>query len=123
MTKYVANENGDWWEVVEGESLYLIDTANPDITKAMEEEDTNPYQDKFEYFIKEYGVKVGLNIGEEVEGMSELITIATFCQEAECDKDIEVSAILYMPANRVEYICSYCGVGQGQDNWLEGAGV
>jgi hypothetical protein len=33
----------------------------------MEEEDTNPYQDKFEYFIQEYGVKVGLNIGEEVK--------------------------------------------------------
>jgi lipoate synthase len=55
--------------------------------------------------------------------MSKLLTIATFCQEAECDKDIEVSATLYMPANRVEYICSYCGVKQGQDNWLEGAGV
>jgi len=68
MTKYVANKNGDWWEIVEGESLYLIDTANPDITKAMEEEDTNPYQDKFEYFIQEYGVKVGLNIKELSNG-------------------------------------------------------
>ena len=53
----------------------------------------------------------------------EVLTISTFCQERECDKDIEVSATLYMPANRVEYICSYCGVEQGQDNWLEGAGV
>lgn len=62
MTKYIANENGDWWEVVEGESLYLIDTDNSDITRAMKEEDTNPYQDKFEYFIQKYGVPVNVDM-------------------------------------------------------------
>ena len=62
MTKYIANENGDWWEVVEGESLYLIDTDNPDITKAMEDEDTNPDQDKFERFIWRYGSPVSVDM-------------------------------------------------------------
>lgn len=66
MTKYIANENGDWWEVVEGASLYLIDTDNPDITKAMEEEDTNPYQDKFEKFIWRYGTPVSIDMKENV---------------------------------------------------------
>jgi hypothetical protein len=66
MTKYVANENGDWWEVVEGESLCLIDTDNPDITIAMKEEDTNPYQDKFEYFIQKYGTPVYIDMKESV---------------------------------------------------------
>jgi len=51
------------------------------------------------------------------------ITIATFCQEEECDKDIEVQATLYLPANRVEYTCSYCGVEQGQDSWLEAVSI
>jgi len=55
--------------------------------------------------------------------MNKLLTISTFCQEEECNKDIEVNATLNISANRVEYICSYCGVEQGQDNWLEGAGV
>jgi hypothetical protein len=62
MTKYIANENGDWWGVIEGESLYLIDTDNPDIVKAMEDEDTNPDQDKFEYFIQKYGTPVSINM-------------------------------------------------------------
>jgi hypothetical protein len=51
------------------------------------------------------------------------ITIATFCQEQECDKDIEVQATLYLPANRVEYTCSYCGVEQGQNSWLEAVAI
>jgi hypothetical protein len=62
MAKYIANENGDWWGVIEGESLYLIDTDNPDIVKAMEDEDTNPDQDKFEYFIQKYGTPVSINM-------------------------------------------------------------
>ena len=62
MAKYIANENGDWWGVIEGESLYLIDTVNPDIVKAMEDEDTNPDQDKFEYFIQKYGTPVSINM-------------------------------------------------------------
>ncbi len=55
--------------------------------------------------------------------MSKLLTISTFCQEEECDKDIEVQATLYLPANRVEYTCSYCGVEQGQDSWLEAVAI
>ena len=62
MAKYVANENGDWWEVVEGEGLYLIDTANPDIAKIMEEENSTPNDDKFERFIWKYGIPVGLDL-------------------------------------------------------------
>jgi hypothetical protein len=62
MAKYIANENGDWWGVIEGESLYLIDTDNPDIVKAMEDEDTNPDQDKFEYFIQKYGTPVNVDM-------------------------------------------------------------
>jgi hypothetical protein len=68
MTKYIANENGDWWEVVEGEALYLIDTELENIANKMEEEDTNPYQDKFERFIWRYGTEVKLNL-TNVEGI------------------------------------------------------
>ena len=68
MTKYIANENGDWWEVVEGEGLYLIDTELENIANKMEEEDTNPYQDKFEHFIWKYGTEVKLNL-TNVEGI------------------------------------------------------
>jgi hypothetical protein len=62
MTKYVANENGDWWEVVEGESLYLIDTEWEGITNKMEEEDSTPNDDKFEKFIWRYGVPVSVDM-------------------------------------------------------------
>lgn len=62
MTKYVANENGDWWEVVEGESLYLIDTEWENITSKMEEENSTPNDDKFEKFIWRYGVAVGIDM-------------------------------------------------------------
>ena len=41
MAKYIANENGDWWEVVEGDSLYLIDTEWENINNKMEEENTD----------------------------------------------------------------------------------
>ena len=46
--------------------MYLIDTDNPDITKAMEDEDTNPDQDKFEYFIQKYGTPVYIDMKESV---------------------------------------------------------
>lgn len=62
MAKYIANENGDWWEVVEGAGLYLIDTDNPDITRAMEEEEVSPNDDKFEKFIWRYGVAVSIDM-------------------------------------------------------------
>jgi hypothetical protein len=62
MTKYVANENGDWWEVVEGDGLYLIDTEWEGITNKMEEEDSTPNDDKFEKFIWRYGVPVSVDM-------------------------------------------------------------
>ena len=62
MTKYIANENGDWWEVVEGDGLYLIDTDNAEIIKAMKDEDASPNDDKFEKFIWTYGTPVGIDI-------------------------------------------------------------
>ena len=66
MTKYIANENGDWWEVVEGESLYLIDTEWENITSKMEEENSTPNDDKFEKFIWRYGTPVSINMKENV---------------------------------------------------------
>lgn len=62
MTKYIANENGDWWEVAEGDGLYLIDTDNPDIAEAMKEEDASLDNDKFEKFIWQYGTTVYINM-------------------------------------------------------------
>ena len=62
MTKYVANENGDWWEVVEGESLYLIDTEWENIASKMEEEEVSPNDDKFERFIWRYGSPVSVDM-------------------------------------------------------------
>ncbi len=62
MTKYIANENGDWWEVVEGESLYLIDTEWENIASKMEEEEVSPNDDKFERFIWRYGSPVSVDM-------------------------------------------------------------
>ena len=59
MTKYIANENGDWWAYVEGEGyLYVIDDTEGHISKAMLEEDSSPDGDKFEKFIWKYGKAV-----------------------------------------------------------------
>ena len=62
MTKYIANENGDWWEVVEGESLYLIDIEQENIARKMEEEEVSPNDDKFERFIWRYGSPVSVDM-------------------------------------------------------------
>ena len=62
MTKYIANENGDWWEVVEGDSLYLIDTEWENIASKMEEEEVSPNDDKFERFIWRYGSPVSVDM-------------------------------------------------------------
>jgi len=62
MAKYIANENGDWWEVVEGDSLYLIDTEWENITTKMEEENSTPNDDKFERFIWKYGATVSIDM-------------------------------------------------------------
>ena len=66
MTKYIANENGDWWEVVEGDSLYLIDTEQGYIASKMEEENATPNDDKFEKFIWRYGIPVYIDMKESV---------------------------------------------------------
>ena len=66
MTKYIANENGDWWEVIEGDSLYLIDTEWENIANKMEEENSTPNDDKFERFIWRYGTPVDINMKESV---------------------------------------------------------
>jgi len=55
MTKYVTNLNGDWWQVVEGDCLTIIDTDNPLIKQAMEEEGVSDGDDKFEDFIATHG--------------------------------------------------------------------
>jgi hypothetical protein len=56
MTKYLANENGDWWAVGEGEGyLFLIDDTDPAIAEAMKSEDASPNDDKFERFIQRHG--------------------------------------------------------------------
>ena len=60
MTKYIANENGDWWEVVKGEGLYLIDTEWENIATLMKEEHSTPNDDKFEKFIWRYGTEVSV---------------------------------------------------------------
>jgi DNA-binding transcriptional regulator/RsmH inhibitor MraZ len=67
MTKYIANENGDWWEVVEGESLYLIDTEWENIASKMEEERSTPNDDKFERFIWRYGTEVNVDMSRWVK--------------------------------------------------------
>jgi hypothetical protein len=67
MTKYVANENGDWWEIVEGESLYLIDTDWENIVSAMKEEEVSPNDDKFERFIWRYGTEVNIDMSRWVK--------------------------------------------------------
>ena len=58
MTKYIANENGDWWEYNEDSVLFVIDDTEGHISKAMLEEDASPANDKFEKFIWKYGKAV-----------------------------------------------------------------
>jgi DNA-binding transcriptional regulator/RsmH inhibitor MraZ len=67
MTKYIANENGDWWEVVEGASLYLIDTEWENIANKMKEENSTPNDDKFERFIWRYGTEVNIDMSRWVK--------------------------------------------------------
>lgn len=57
MTKYLANANGDWWEMVEGDALYLIDTESDGMKEKLNEWGyvENEWNDKFEQFITENG--------------------------------------------------------------------
>lgn len=67
MAIYAVNCNGDWWEIVEGVSdeLMILDTDNPEIMKIMKEEDVSDGDDKFEYFIEQYGIP--LDIGQSID--------------------------------------------------------
>ena len=58
MTKYIANENGDWWEYVEDSVLFVIDDQDEHIKQAMKEEEVSSDDDKFEKFIWQYGKAV-----------------------------------------------------------------
>jgi hypothetical protein len=60
MTKYIANENGDWWAYVEGEDLYVVDDESEHFKQLMLEHDTSPEADKFEKFIWQYGKAVNI---------------------------------------------------------------
>lgn len=63
MTVYIANENGDWWQYTKGETLYVIDTDNPEIQQALELEDVQAGQDKFEHFIHQFGTRIDIAKG------------------------------------------------------------
>jgi len=67
MTKYLANANGDWWEVVEGDSLYLIDTESDGMKAKLEEWGyvEGEWNDKFEQFIIENGRAVRVREGDK----------------------------------------------------------
>ncbi|NDE71719.1 MAG: hypothetical protein EB054_03290 [Actinobacteria bacterium] len=61
MTRYLANKNGDWWEVDEGEEyLFIIDTEDAKLQDALKEWGyvAGEYNDKFERFIHEYGTVI-----------------------------------------------------------------
>jgi hypothetical protein len=64
MAIYASNVNGDWWEIVEGVSdeLFILNSSNPEIIKAMKDDDVLECDDKFEYFIQEYGDKIKINL-------------------------------------------------------------
>jgi uncharacterized protein YchJ len=63
MTVYIANANGDWWQYVKGETLYVINTDEPEIQAGLEHEDVQVGQDKFEQFIQLYGTPVDIAKG------------------------------------------------------------
>ena len=59
MTRYLANKNGDWWAVDEGEEyLFIIDTSDSAIIEKMKEEDVIEGEDKWERFIQRYGTVI-----------------------------------------------------------------
>lgn len=62
MTRYLANRNGDWWAVDEGdEYLFIIDNTDSTIIEAMKSESASPDDDKFEQFIQRHGKVVYLD--------------------------------------------------------------
>ncbi len=121
----VSPQGEDCWEVTEREGEFFkgdfntVEEAISYVLNQFKGEELNLNIKSLEW----YHAQEEEDIEEEVMNTQEVLTISTFCQDKACDKDIEVSAILYMPTNRVIYVCSYCGVEQGQDNWLGGAGV
>ena len=63
MTVYVANENGDWWQYIKGETLYVINTDDAEIQEGLIAEDVQVGEDKFERFIQRYGKPVDIAKG------------------------------------------------------------
>ena len=63
MTVYIANENGDWWQYVKGETLYVIDTDSAEIKQALADEDVQAGEDKFEHFIHQFGTRIDIAKG------------------------------------------------------------
>ena len=63
MAVYVANENGDWWQYVKGETLYVINTDDAEIQEGLIVEDVQVGEDKFEHFIQRYGKPVDIAKG------------------------------------------------------------
>lgn len=59
MAIYIANENGDWWEHVQGAELYILDVdkLSPETLATIEEEwgPLADLPDKFEKVIWRYG--------------------------------------------------------------------
>lgn len=53
MTILIANENGDWWEHRDGDTVYVLDTDN---LPEEERENWEKYSQMSESYIYEYGV-------------------------------------------------------------------
>lgn len=67
MTIFIANENGDWWQYLPGEKLYILNTDEltddqyRDIVNNWGDLDTMPdYPDKLEKCIWQYGHTIEL---------------------------------------------------------------
>jgi hypothetical protein len=59
MTKYLANQNGDWWTVTDTDDshLFFIDTEDPKLQDALKDWGyvDGEWNDKLERFIWEHG--------------------------------------------------------------------
>ena len=62
MTKYLANQNGDWWIVddTEDSHLFFIDTEDPKLQESLREwgYEDGEYNDKLEKYIWQHGTVV-----------------------------------------------------------------
>lgn len=64
MTIYVANVNGDWWELTPSQPIFVLDTD--ELTEEQFRDILDEYGelegDKFEDAIQEYGRETTLNV-------------------------------------------------------------